>query len=132
MKGWKQSSSGTWSFSSDDGSLSLPPDFELDREAEEIIGFTGTTPDNQIGWVAYKNVPYQKVIDTEFPASDHKVMGVESVSGLDVIEIAPTTSSGRAQANMRIYVVELTGEACLIVMGGGDSFAKSFAQQWGA
>ena len=131
MKGWKQSANGTWSFSSDGHSLSLPPEFELDYEAEEFIGFTGTTPDNEIGWVAYMSIPIQKVIDTEFSAPDHKVMGVETVSGLDVAEIAPTTPSGRAQARLRIYLVALTDEASLIVVGGGESFAKSFAQQWG-
>ena len=131
MKGWKRSANGTWSFSSNDGSLSLPPDFELDHEAEGIIGFTGTAPDKGIAWVAFKNSPFQEVVDADFPAPDNKVMGVETVSGLDITEIAPTTPSGRAQAKIRIYVVELTGEASLIVIGGGDSFAKSFAQQWG-
>ena len=132
MKGWKRSADGTWRLRSDGRSLSLPPSFDLDHSDEDVIGFTGITPANEIGWVAYDRNPVQMIIDNKFNVPDYKVLGVRTVAGLNITEIAPTTPSGRAKAKVRIYIVELASEASLVVIGGGDSFANSFAHQWAA
>lgn len=96
------------------------------------MGFTGTTPDNELGWVICNRLSVQKTIDDAFPDPEHKMMGVEAVNGVDVTVVAPTTPSGRAQAGVRLYLIELDKEVTLFVAGGGTAFAKSLAEQWGA
>ena len=132
MKGWKQSANGTWSLTAHGRSISLPPDFELDSEAEGTIGFTGVTADREMSWIIYERTPLQEIINTKLSSPDHKVLSNRTVEDLNVIEIAPTTPSGRAQAKVRIHIIELADDTSLVVVGGGTAFVYSLARQWAA
>ncbi len=132
MNEWSQSAEGRWILRLDGRSLSLPDGFELDDSFESETALTGITSANEMSWVFREHLPDQDLVDKKVDCREYKVLGMQTVSGLNITELAPTTPSGRAQARVRIHVIQLTPVDSLIVIGGGESFVRSLAEQWAA
>ena len=74
--------------------------------------------------------PAQEVIDGELMGSGTKLCATKKMAGLDVTVLPPHDAKRQAVAKVRILIAPLTGTSSLVVIGGGEEFAASFAKQW--
>ena len=109
-------------------SLSLPHSFVLDHSADGVFGFVDDGPDLPSCRIVYRKTAAQNFIGT---LDEVKRMRSFSVSGIQVVEYAPKTESGRAKAGIRFYLLELTEDSSIMVLDGQDKHARQLAEQWG-
>ncbi|MEM6483641.1 MAG: hypothetical protein AAF662_01465 [Pseudomonadota bacterium] len=109
--------------------ISLPVGFRIEHESEGFVNFIGETPDGSESYVIHDYQSIEQVIEGEFGAPEHKVTGRTNCLGLELVEVAPTTKSGRAQPMVRFVLVKLSRSDTLVVLGGGVDFATSLIRR---
>ena len=109
-------------------SLSLPQSFVLDHSGDGLVGFVDDGPDLPSCRIVYKRTAARDFVgDPE----ETKQLRTFRISGIQVVEYAPKTESGRAKAGLRFYLLELTANSSIMVLDGQDKHARQLAEQWG-